>query len=69
MQTFMSTNILQFPEGKREFQLTGLKIYLAISLPMMAITFLAWFLLYRLVKTRDELAGQCILEQCHSSNV
>jgi hypothetical protein len=49
-QTFMSTDILKFNGNTREFQLSGLKLYLAIALPMTALTFLAWFIIFRWTK-------------------
>jgi hypothetical protein len=49
-QTFMSTDILNFNNNTQEFQLSGLKVYLAIALPMTALTFLAWFIIFRLTK-------------------
>jgi hypothetical protein len=49
VKTFMSTDILKFANGEQNFQAKGLKTYLAISLPMMAITFLSWYGLYWLV--------------------
>jgi hypothetical protein len=52
--TFMSTDIIRFSD-EPGFHLKGLKIYLAISLPIMALTFLAWFLVYQLARRRDRL--------------
>jgi hypothetical protein len=46
----MSTDILNFNNNTQEFQLSGLKVYLAIALPMTALTFLGWFIIFRLTK-------------------
>lgn len=50
--TFMSTDILKFDQGTENFQLKGLKIYLALALPMTAVTFLAWYVIYIFAKKR-----------------
>lgn len=47
MQTFMSTDILKFEGDRQDLQIEGLRLYLAIALPMTALTFLAWYLVYR----------------------
>ena len=46
----MSTDILKFDNEEQDFQLGGLKLYLAIALPMTAFTFLAWYVIFRLAK-------------------
>lgn len=46
----MSTDILKFNNGTQDFQPSGLKLYLAIALPMTAFTFLAWYIIFRLAK-------------------
>ncbi|KAF2115662.1 hypothetical protein BDV96DRAFT_612335 [Lophiotrema nucula] len=56
--TFMSTDIIRFSDKRRDFQPKALKIYLAISLPMMAATFLAWFVLYRIARYREKHTGR-----------
>ncbi|KAH8707101.1 hypothetical protein GQ44DRAFT_831069 [Phaeosphaeriaceae sp. PMI808] len=48
LATFMSTDILKFDGEKKNFQLNGLKLYLAVALPLTALTFLAWYVIYRL---------------------
>jgi hypothetical protein len=50
MQTFMSTDILNFENGNKNVQYQGLYLYLAIALPMTAFTFVAWWLIYRYVR-------------------
>ncbi|KAF2183924.1 hypothetical protein K469DRAFT_710295 [Zopfia rhizophila CBS 207.26] len=62
--TFMSTDIIKFEPGNvRHFQPQGLKVYLAICLPMMFVTFLAWYFVYRSVdrgqKKKDAAAADC----------
>ncbi|CAI6340154.1 unnamed protein product [Periconia digitata] len=41
--TFMSTDILRFEDGKQDFQLKALHTYMAIALPLTALTFFAWW--------------------------
>ncbi|ORX99550.1 hypothetical protein BCR34DRAFT_547476 [Clohesyomyces aquaticus] len=53
--TIMSTDIISFVDKKSVFQLKGLRIYLAISVPMMLLTFMAWYVFYRMERRRDEL--------------
>ncbi|KAF2852756.1 hypothetical protein T440DRAFT_391296 [Plenodomus tracheiphilus IPT5] len=48
--TFMSTNILRFEDGKRQFEIGGLKVYLLVAMPLTFLTFLTWFLIYHLAK-------------------
>ncbi|KAF2793633.1 hypothetical protein K505DRAFT_243993 [Melanomma pulvis-pyrius CBS 109.77] len=48
--TFMSTDILRFSNGTQNFELRGLKIYLELALPITALTFLAWFIIFRFAK-------------------
>lgn len=56
--TFMSTGIIQFTTDndgrqKRVFQLQGLKLYLAICLPVTIATFVAWYIVYWWVRRKD----------------
>jgi hypothetical protein len=60
-QTFMSTDIIQFEkDNKQYFQSKGLKLYLEICIPLMVVTFLAWYAVYKSVnrdapkESRDE---------------
>ncbi|KNG49609.1 mitosis inhibitor protein kinase swe1 [Stemphylium lycopersici] len=39
--TFMSTDILNFEHGKQNLYIDGLKVYLAVAIPLTAVTFLA----------------------------
>jgi hypothetical protein len=52
-QTFMSTDILRWTDAGRVFQLSALRTYLGISLPLMATTFAAWYLLYKMAARKD----------------
>ncbi|KAI4707261.1 hypothetical protein J4E89_008201 [Alternaria sp. Ai002NY15] len=45
--TFMSTNIVSYENGNSNIETGGLKTYLAITLPLTALTFLAWYVIYR----------------------
>jgi hypothetical protein len=42
----MSTDILKFENGGQDFQIKGLRVYLAIALPLTALTFFAWYMIY-----------------------
>jgi hypothetical protein len=42
----MSTDIIHFQENKQNFQTRALQTYLAITIPFMALTFGAWYMLY-----------------------
>jgi len=50
----MSTDILQFSNNQEEFSIRALQIYLAITLPIMAVTFGAWRLLYVWTRNGEE---------------
>ncbi|KAF2687075.1 hypothetical protein K458DRAFT_333138 [Lentithecium fluviatile CBS 122367] len=50
--TFMSTDILNFENGKQDLQKQGLVLYLAIAIPATALTFLAWFMFYQRVTNK-----------------
>ncbi|OAG07883.1 uncharacterized protein CC84DRAFT_1140220 [Paraphaeosphaeria sporulosa] len=52
LASFMSTDILDFKDGKQDLQMTGLKVYLAIALPATFLTFLAWYLISRSAKAK-----------------
>ena len=52
----MSTDILKYEDGKRRFELKGLKTYIMIALPMTALTFFAWYVIYCLARRRERLA-------------
>lgn len=63
----MSTDILNFEHGKQNLYVNGLKVYLAVALPLTAVTFLAWYIIYRLAgKTWSPTRGS---ENGHLSNV
>jgi hypothetical protein len=46
----MSTDILKFSNDEQDLQLGGRKLYLVIALPMTALTFLAWYVIFWLAK-------------------
>ncbi|KAH7393821.1 hypothetical protein DE146DRAFT_660113 [Phaeosphaeria sp. MPI-PUGE-AT-0046c] len=48
--TFMSTDILKFEHDQQDFQIKGLRTYLAIALPLTVLTFAAWYVIYCLAK-------------------
>jgi hypothetical protein len=50
----MSTDIVQFQDSKEIFSLGALQLYLAITLPMMALTFAAWWLVYWYVNRKQD---------------
>lgn len=49
----MSTDVLRFTDNHQVFDSKALPTYLAISLPMMALTFIAWFSIYRFARYRE----------------
>ncbi|KAI4662622.1 uncharacterized protein J4E88_010891 [Alternaria novae-zelandiae] len=64
MKTFMSTNIVSYENGNSNIETGGLKTYLAITLPLTALTFLAWYVIYRYARetgfsrSRDRHEGE-----------
>ncbi|KIW43344.1 uncharacterized protein PV06_04456 [Exophiala oligosperma] len=56
MQTLMSTDIVQYDHSKEIFSKEALKLFLAVSLPMMLFTFLAWYAVYWCVNHREKVA-------------
>lgn len=56
-QTVMRTDIVTWQttqESRQVFQLGALKLYLAITIPMMAATFTAWWVVYWCMNRRQE---------------
>lgn len=56
----MSTDIIKFPskqESGQVFQLGALQLWLIITLPLMAITFIAWWLVYWYVNRKQDQEG------------
>jgi hypothetical protein len=47
----MGADILTFEKGQEDFQLKGLKIYIALTLPLSFVTLFAWYII-------DFLAGK-----------
>lgn len=56
-QTFISTDVYDFKDGKHDIQIRVLRIYLAIALPLTALTFLAWYIMYRVAKKSYSFAS------------
>ncbi|KAL2073992.1 hypothetical protein VTL71DRAFT_7770 [Oculimacula yallundae] len=57
ISTVMSTDIIRFPsqqESGRVFQNGALQLWLIITLPLMAATFIAWWVVYWCVNRRQE---------------
>ncbi|KAL5316660.1 hypothetical protein ACEPPN_015709 [Leptodophora sp. 'Broadleaf-Isolate-01'] len=60
ISTVMSTDIIKFPskqESGQVFQLGALQLWLIITLPLMAITFIAWWLVYWYVNRKQDQEG------------
>ncbi len=49
-QTIMSTDIVKFQDNGEIYQEAALKLYLKITLPLMAITFIGWWGVYQLAR-------------------
>ncbi|KAF2865937.1 hypothetical protein BDV95DRAFT_242928 [Massariosphaeria phaeospora] len=70
ISTFMSTDIVKFPTNEEQhFQSKGLRIYLAICIPLMIITFLAWWLVYRSVNRGERRRKEATAKYGWSNNV
>jgi ABC-type amino acid transport system permease subunit len=52
LQTIMSTDIVHFTNNKEDFSFRALQIYLAVTIPFMALTFGAWRVLYVFTRKR-----------------
>jgi len=57
-QTIMSTDILKFSDNTENFQSKALQYYLAITVPMMILTFAAWGGIYMYSKRRQGRKGK-----------
>jgi hypothetical protein len=53
IKTIMSTPMVEFSSDTKNFQVKALQLYLAITIPFMALTFGAWGGLYMLAKRSD----------------
>ncbi|KAF2186405.1 hypothetical protein K469DRAFT_664384 [Zopfia rhizophila CBS 207.26] len=54
ISSFMSTDIIKFnTDGTRNFQHQGLRLFLSITLPLMTLTFLMWYLVYWWAARKD----------------
>jgi hypothetical protein len=66
----MSTDILSFKEGQQDLQTKGLSLYLAIAVPLTALTFVAWYIIYRTVKKGNACSeGRVTDEACRLEEV
>lgn len=54
LKTIMSTDILKFQDNSKNFQSKALIYYLIITIPIMIITFGAWWVMYVWVKRGEE---------------
>ncbi|KAK5232389.1 hypothetical protein LTR47_006602 [Exophiala xenobiotica] len=63
ISTLMSTDIVQYDHSKEIFSMAALKMFLAISLPMMFLTFVAWYAVYWYVNNRERV--QKLKNQMH----
>lgn len=64
-ETLMSTPIVHYPEKQGIVNLDALKLFLAISLPLLAITTITWYALYHWHKAR-RAGPEKELEQCQT---
>lgn len=64
-ETLMSTPIVHYPDDQRIVNRDALKLFLAISLPLLGVTIITWYALYHWHKARG--AGpERVLEQCQT---
>jgi hypothetical protein len=49
----MSTDILKFDRNEQDLQTKALKLYLLIALPLTALTFVAWYVVYLAAKKEN----------------
>jgi hypothetical protein len=49
----MSTDVLHWVDGKRRYESGALVTYLALALPITAITFGMWYWLYYWIRRKD----------------
>jgi hypothetical protein len=65
METLMSTPIVHYPDNQRIVNGDALKLFLAISLPLLVVTIIAWYALYHWHKAR-RAGPEKELEQCQT---
>jgi hypothetical protein len=73
-QTIMSTDIVRFQgpnggPGPEVFQADALKLYAYFSIPLMVLTFAAWYLIYKLESWKAEKKKRKALEREASEKV
>ncbi|KAF2204801.1 hypothetical protein GQ43DRAFT_428635 [Delitschia confertaspora ATCC 74209] len=62
--TFMSTDIIHFnTNNTQNFQMNGFKLYLEICIPLMFLTFLAWYAFHWWVNKKDNHGNDQDIEQ------
>jgi magnesium-transporting ATPase (P-type) len=66
-ETLMSTPIVHYPDDQRIVNRDALILFLAISLPLLAITIITWYALYHWHRHKARRAGpERELEQCQT---
>lgn len=65
VETLMSTPIVHYPDDQRIVNRDALKLFLAISLPLLAVTIITWYALYHWHKAR-RAGPERELEQCQT---
>lgn len=55
LQTLMSTDIIRFNDNHKTYSPSALKLFLAISIPMMGVTFCAWYVVYWFTNNRERV--------------
>ena len=64
----MSTDIIRFPtldsgQPKKTFSLAALQLFMTISLPLMFLSFFAWWIVYRWVNRKDKLRFKGLISE------
>ncbi len=55
IQTLMSTDIVHWDNGQKNFQAGALHVYLAVCVPFMAVTFVVWAVLQWRERRKERL--------------
>jgi len=64
ISTIMSTDIIQYPvnpatdKPEEQYSSSALNLYLAITLPLMAITFLSWVVVYWWIEKKKRINAE-----------
>lgn len=68
LETLMSTPIVHYPDPQKIVNLDALNLFLAIALPLLAVTIITWYALYRWHRIKARKARlQNQLDDCRSS--